>query len=114
MLGWVQAFLSLFVGATGALGPPVLLREGFRKDRLVATEAVFMSCVHILKVLAFGFLGFAFRPYIVILAGMIAAVTLGSWAGTRLRPRVPERVFRVTVRIIITLLAARMVVNAFA
>jgi uncharacterized membrane protein YfcA len=113
VLGWVQAFLGLFVGATGPLGPPVLLREGVRKDRLVATEAVFMSCVHLLKVMTFGFLGFVFRPYLVLLAAMIAAVTLGSWVGTRLRPRLPEPVFRVLIKVILTILAVRMVVGVF-
>ncbi len=111
VLGWVQTFLSLFVGATGPLGPPVLLREGFRRDRLVATEAVFMSWVHLLKVLTFGLLGFVFRPYVILLAAMVGAVILGSWVGTLLRPRMPEKIFRVTVRILITGLAVRMIVG---
>jgi uncharacterized membrane protein YfcA len=111
VLGWVQTFLSLFVGATGPLGPPVLLREGFRRDRLVATEAAFMSCCHLLKVLTFGLLGFVFRPYVILLVAMIGAVIFGSWVGTLLRPRLPENIFRVTVRIIITVLAMRMIVS---
>jgi hypothetical protein len=38
-LGFVQAFLTLFVGATGPLNLPFLIRAGLTRDQLVVTVA---------------------------------------------------------------------------
>jgi uncharacterized membrane protein YfcA len=44
---------------------------------------------------------------------MVAAGILGSWVGTRLRHRVPQRDFQRWFRILVTLLAARMIALPF-
>lgn len=111
-LGFVQAFLTLFVGATGPLNMPFLIRAGLSRDQLVVTGAAFMTIVHLIKIITFGLLGFAFGPYLVLMLLMILAVISGSYAGTRLRHKVPERFFLVAFKILITLLAMRMVINA--
>ena len=54
-------------------------------------------------------MGFVFKDYLLLLLGMIAAVTLGSWVGTRLRRYVPERNFQFWFKILISLLALRMI-----
>ena len=58
-LGFVQAFLTLFVGATGPLNMPFLIRAGLSRDQLVVTGAAFMTIVHLVKIITFGLLGFA-------------------------------------------------------
>ena len=110
-VGLVQTFASLFLGAAGPLSPPFLLREGLSKDRLVATHAATMTVMHLLKILTFGLLGFAFRPYLPMIAGMVVGVTAGSYVGTRLRSRVPEALFLRLFRIVITLLALRLILR---
>lgn len=110
-LGGVKTLLSLFVGATGPLLIPFLLRAGLMKDRLVVTAAVLATISHILKVTAFGLLGFAFAPYVPLLVGMMISVTLGSYVGTRLRGKVPEQPFRQAVKILVTVLASRMIIK---
>ncbi len=112
-LGAIQTFISLFVGAAGPLTTPFLLREGLPRDRIVVTHGVLMSVVHLLKILTFGFLGFAFAPYLYLIAGMIVSVTLGSYAGTRLRSRVSEEFFRKLFKILVTLLSLRMIAQVF-
>lgn len=111
-LGAAQGVLTLFLGATGPLNPPFLLREGLGKDRLVVTQAAMMTALHFLKVLAFGLLGFLFRPYLYLVAGMILSVTLGSYTGTAIRSRVSEKVFLQIFKGVVTLLALRMMVKA--
>lgn len=111
-LGAVQTFVSLFVGAAGPLVTPMLLREGLPRDRLVVTHGAMMTILHGLKALTFGFLGFSYLPYGKLLAAMILAVTLGSWAGTLLRQKVPEQRFRGILKWLLTLLAARLLVMA--
>lgn len=110
-LGFVQAFLTLFVGATGPLNLPFLLRAGLTRDQLVVTAAAFMTIVHLVKIITFGLLGFAFGPYLVLMLLMIAAVISGSYAGTRLRHKIPEELFRRAFKLLITLLAIRMIIR---
>ena len=109
--GAIQTFVSLFVGAAGPLVSPMLLREGLTRDRIVATHAVMMSALHALKLAAFAALGFAFGPYLPLLAGMVVSATLGSWAGTRLRAHVPEERFRFLFKGLLTLLALRLILR---
>ena len=71
-----------------------LSREDLPRDRLVNTAAVVMTITHLLQVLVFSFLGFAFAPHLPLIAGMIVAVSLGSYVGTRLRGRLSESLFR--------------------
>ncbi len=110
-VGAVQTFVSLFVGAAGPLITPVLLREGLTRDRIVVTHGAMMSVLHALKIVTFGLLGFAFAPYLPLIAGMAISVSAGSWAGTRLRPRVPEELFRRLLKVALTLLAVRLILR---
>jgi uncharacterized membrane protein YfcA len=112
LLGAFQTALSLFIGVAGPLNMPFLLRENLGRDRTVVTHAVQMTAMHAMKVATFGFLGFAFGPYLGLLAGMVAGATLGSWAGTRIRSEVPERAFRLGVKLLVTFLALRMLWHA--
>jgi uncharacterized membrane protein YfcA len=110
-LGFVQAFLTLFVGATGPLNLPFLIRAGLTRDQLVVTAAAFMTSVHLVKIITFGLLGFAFTPYLGLMALMIIAVVAGSYAGTKLRHRTPEKLFLLGFKLLISLLAIRMILD---
>ena len=111
-LGLIQAILTLFVGATGPLNMPFLLREGLAKDQLVVTGSALMTIVHLIKIITFGFIGFAFSSYLPLIIGMVIAVIAGSYAGTRLRTKVPEQAFKTLFKWLLTLLALRMIVRA--
>jgi uncharacterized protein len=110
-LGAIQTFISLFVGASGPMTTPFLLREGLPRDRIVVTHGALMTAVHLLKILTFSILGFAFSEYLYLMAGMVVSVTAGSYVGTRLRSHVSEVFFRKLFRVIVTLLALRMIVQ---
>ena len=111
-VGAIQTFISLFVGAAGPLVSPLLLREGLPRDRLVVTHGAMMTVIHGLKVVAFLWLGFSIGPYLLLVAGMAVSVVAGSWAGTRLRGRIPEQRFRSAFKIVLTLLAVRLLFSA--
>lgn len=113
-LGVVQAVLTLFVGASGPLNMPFLLREKLARDALVVTAASLMTMVHLTKLITFGALGFAYGDYGLLLAGLIAAVTLGSYVGSRWRHRLPEALFARLFRGVLTLLALRMIVGVLS
>ena len=109
LLGAFQTALSLFLGVSGPLNMPFLLRENLPRDRTVITHSVQMASSHAMKILTFGFLGFVFAPYWKLVVGMIASASFGSYLGTLIRGRVPEHHFRVFLKWLITLLAVRMI-----
>jgi uncharacterized membrane protein YfcA len=111
-LGLTQAVLTLFVGATGPLNMPFLLREGLSKDQIVVTGSALMTIVHLIKILTFGFIGFTFSSYLPLMTGMVIAVIAGSYVGTRIRSKVPEQAFKNIFKLLITFLALRMIIRA--
>jgi len=96
---------------TGPLLSLFSLREGLGKDRFVVTHALLMTSVHFLKVTTFGFVGFVFTPYFLLLGGMIAGVTFGSYLGTYVRGKVPKKPFRRALKVLLTVLALRMILR---
>ena len=71
-----------------------------------------MTATHLCKIVVFGFVGFAFAPYLYLIAAMIVSATLGSWAGTKLRGRLPEELCKKIFKALISLLSIRMIVSA--
>lgn len=112
IFGALQTFLALFVGVAGPLTGAFLASAGLPKDRLVITHGTVMTVTHLCKILVFGFVGFAFAPYLPLIAGMIGAAALGSWCGTRLRDQISASLFRKVFKIVITLLSLRMIADA--
>lgn len=108
-LGLVNGFIALFVGATGPLNMPVLLRHGLNSSQAVATMAALMTTVHLVKIAVFGLLGFAFSSYLPLIAGMVVSVTAGSWFGTRIRRQTPGDFLRWAIKLLLTVLALRMI-----
>ena len=64
-----------------------------------------MTVQHGLKILVFGFAGFAFRPWLPLIGAMILSGFLGTIYGTRWLDSLPEAIFRKWFRIGITALA---------
>jgi uncharacterized membrane protein YfcA len=108
-LGFYQTAIGMLVGATGPLGAALLARRRQQRDWLVVNTAVYMAGNHLLKILAFGVMGFVFSDYLLLLLGMVLAVIAGSWLGTRLRRYVPEINFRFWFKVLVSLLALRMI-----
>jgi uncharacterized membrane protein YfcA len=71
-----------------------------------------MCVQHSLKVVAFGILGFAFLPWLPLLAAMIIAGFLGTVIGKRLLDHIPHRIFARAFKIVLTVLAARLLYSA--
>ncbi|MGO3743344.1 sulfite exporter TauE/SafE family protein [Kerstersia sp.] len=112
--GALTSFATMIVGATGPLVAAFLAAIGLTKQRLVATHAACLSVQHGLKILAFGFLGFAYAQWAFLLACMIASGVLGTYIGTKLLDNMPERYFRLGFRITMALLCVQMVWQALA
>lgn len=108
-IGFIQTALGMVVGATGPLGQSTLVRKGMERDALVVTSALFMSITHVIKVSVFVVIGFSFSQYWLLCLGMVAAMILGSYIGTRMRHRVPDEKFHFILKLLLSFLAIRMV-----
>lgn len=111
----VTALATMFVGATGPLLSAFFARL-MPDDRreLVATHAAGMTVQHFLKIVVFGFAGFAFSQWLPLVAAMIAFGYLGTVYGAAWLERLPEETFRRWFRIGLTLLALDMIRRGIA
>lgn len=113
VLGFLQTGLGILIGSTGHLTMPRLLKEISDRDGIVATSGMFMSLSHGLKLLAYGIIGFKFSQYSVILAYMVTGALIGSFVGTLLRRQISNRWFSQILKILLTVMALRMIYSAF-
>ena len=109
-LGFYQTGLGMLAGATGPLGGAVLRHYNTGRDWLVVNTAVYMSVNHFVRVAVFALLGFSFAPWLWLILGMVIAGVLGSWVGTKLRSRIPQTLFQRLFKVLVTVLALRMIV----
>jgi len=109
--GCVVSALGMVVGAAGPL-LAAFVRGLPDRRQLVATHATLNALQHLFKVVVFVALGFAFRQYLPLVLVMVAAGFGGTAVGSRLLTRVPESVFRLAFRILLSLAAAELIRKA--
>ena len=113
VVGAVATFCTMFVGATGPMLAAFLSPVRFQRHNVVATHATCMTLQHSLKAVAFGFLGFNYWPWLVLLAAMIGSGFVGTIIGRQVLNNLPEQVFQRGFQIILTLLALRLLWSAW-
>lgn len=111
--GLVTTALSIIIGASGPIVAAIIGKAFAVRQTMVANFAIAMTSQHLLKVLAFGFLGFSLAPWLPLAAAMIASGYLGTRTGARLLDRTGEDRFRFWLKIGITILAVEMVRRAW-
>lgn len=112
ILGGAATFLGIFVSATGTFLSPFIAHASLDRRIHVSTMATLMSISHVAKLIAFGFVGMAIGAYIPLIALMIGGAALGNWFGQHALNKIPEKLFRQIFRILLTLLALRLLVGA--
>ena len=111
-VGGVTSFATMFLGATGPLLAAFLSPGRYGKNRTVATHAMCMSAQHLIKIVAFGFLGFVLSEWLPLVLAMIASGFLGTWMGAGLLQRLPESTFKWVFKSVLSLLALRLLYKA--
>jgi uncharacterized membrane protein YfcA len=108
LAGAASSFLTMFVGATGPFVAAWVKTLGLPRTRHVATHAAMMTLQHLLKSVVFGIFGFAFGPWLGLVAAMAAAGFLGTLIGRRLLMTLDERLFGRILSAILILIALRL------
>lgn len=112
--GALVGFASTSVGATGPLLAPFVLALELGTQATVGTLAACQIFQHLSKIALFGATGFDFAAFALPLLGLCAGSILGSAIGTRLLDRIPERAFRTSVRLLLSVLALELVYEGVA
>jgi len=111
-VGALGSFCTMFVGATGPLLAAFLTPDRYGRDRTVATHATCMTLQHLVKVIAFGILSFAYQQWIPLLVAMLVSGFAGSVLGKSFLQRLPEARFKVFFKILLTILSLRLLYTA--
>jgi len=109
LAGGASSGLTMFFGATGPFVAAYLKTRDYDRMTHVGTQSACMTAQHALKVVAFGILGFAFGPYVLLIAGMIAFGFLGTIAGRKILMKIDEAFFKRVLSIILVVLALRLI-----
>lgn len=114
LAGGATTFASLFVGATGALVGAFV--KQIHRDRFttVATFSAAMSFQHATKAVVFQEAGFDLTAMLPLIVAMVASGALGTWIGLHLLKRMHDTHFSMLFNIVLSLLAARLIWQAFS
>jgi uncharacterized protein len=106
--GAFSSFLTMFFGATGTFVSAMV--KSMRLGRLehVATHSACMVAQHLIKVIAFGLLGFNYGPYVGLVVVMIASGFLGTVIGKHVLVKMNDTIFHRVLAIVLSLLALRL------
>lgn len=110
--GAATTFLTLFAGATGPLVAAFIQQKHSDRLATVATFAAAMSAQHTLKAVVFQAVGFDLRPWIWLMLAMIMSGAAGTWLGLHVLRRVSDRYFQLGFKLVLTLLALRVLWQA--
>lgn len=109
--GAVVSAVGMVVGAAGPL-VAAFVRGIPDRRALVATHAMLNSLVHVFKIAVFVATGFAFGRWLPLIAAMVASGFAGTALGGRLLMRVPEHVFRLAFRLLLSAVALELLRRA--
>ncbi len=107
--GLFSSFLTMFFGGTGPFVATFVKAQELEPMRHVATHAALMTVQHLLKILVFGILGFAFAQWIGFIALLICAGFLGTVAGRHVLTKMDQKRFALALNVVLALLALRLI-----
>ena len=111
--GALAGTLGVVIGAVGPLVAPFFLRNTWKKEEVVGTKAACQSVIHLVKILVFSGIGFAFGAHWGLLIPLLVAVIIGTWVGKALNARLSPKRFVLIYRVVLSALALRLIYGGF-
>ena len=106
-----------FVGSTfgiGAILQPALLRTSLAKLELIGTLAACLILLESIKTAGYITIGFNYRPYLFLIVVATLTGVAGAWVGKRTNHFISEKVFRCTLKLLISALGVRFIWKGFS
>ena len=113
-VGAIGAFTTMFVGATGPLIAPFVIAASKDRKQIVGTHASLMTIQHSFKLIVFGFIGFSFAPYVLLIISLISFGFVGTYMGKLALNRLSENIFRRALKLVLTFMALKLSYDAFS
>ncbi|WP_282957572.1 sulfite exporter TauE/SafE family protein [Photobacterium angustum] len=111
LIGFLQTGLGLVIGAPGPLALTVLTKQLKCKDEIIATSSLFMSISHLAKVPVYLVLSSELLTDVPVIVIMVIGAVVGSYIGTKFRFKANNAALVKIIKILLTLLALRMIVE---
>ena len=111
LLGGAAGFLNVTIGAVGPLLAPFFLNLGLSRQALVGSKAASQALGHLVKIIIYGGVGFAFHEHALLLGGGALAVAAGTWVGSQILEKVSERFFVALYKGVLTIIALQLVIG---
>lgn len=107
--GFISSFLTMFFGATGLFVASFTKSHQLPRHDHVATHAALMTVQHGLKVMVFGFLGFAFGAWLPVITALIVVGLIGTFSGKLVLNRITDARFGLALDAILLLISLRLI-----
>lgn len=107
-VGFIATFCGMFVSSTGLFIAPFVASISPERRNYAATVAALGTMMHIIKLTAFGFIGFSIGAYLPLMVAMVATASFGNWVGRHILVRMPEKIFRIALKALLTILSLRL------
>ncbi|MEX1215292.1 TSUP family transporter [Saccharospirillum sp.] len=108
LLGVVTSFISMIVGGIAPLVFAAIKPMFAERTALVGTMAALISGQQLLKVLFFGFFGFVFTDWYLMIALMLITGYLGTLTGRLFLERFTAEQVQPVLKVVLTVMAARL------
>lgn len=111
--GFSTGFLTIFVGVMGPI--LAIFLNSFEKERvaIVGTVAWCISFQNISKAVIFSNVGFDYTPWLVLIVILVLVSYLGTILGKKLLAKSNNEVFKKVLKIVIFILAIKLIIESF-
>ncbi len=114
IVGFIGGLCSIFVGAVGPLIAPFFLRNDLNKENIIANKAACQIITHIGKIPIFiYFFNVNYIEQYTILLPLIISVYVGTTIGKKLLQSITEKIFKMTFKICLTIIAIHLILGRF-
>jgi|TARA_B100000953_G_scaffold297138_1_gene291330 uncharacterized membrane protein YfcA len=114
IVGFIGGLCSIFVGAVGPLIAPFFLRNDLNKENVIANKAACQIITHIGKIPIFiYFFNVNYIEQYTILLPLIISVYVGTTIGKKLLQSITEKIFKMTFKICLTIIAIHLILGRF-
>jgi len=111
LTGLVSSVLTMFFGATGLFVASFTKSHALPRHAHVAPHATLMTVQHGLKVVVFGVLGFAFGPWVPVMAALIATGLAGTFSGRLVLNRMTDARFGMALNVLLIAISLQLIWN---
>jgi len=110
--GIFSGFFTMFFGASGTLVAGMVKTMKLEPVKHTATHSALMTIQHLIKVIIFGFVGFAYAEYFLLIILMIVSGFIGTLIGKKFLIKFGKKYFKLVLNTILTLIAFNLIWNA--